>query len=309
MTVRGHSAHRPISWLFVPVWIFSLAAFWGPVRALAALSFEDERYSHLLLIPFVSAFLVYWDRERIFASSRRAAALGVPLFTLAAIVYWVTKPWSVWSGRNDELWLPALAIVMVWVSCFLMLYGARSAGAAIFPLCFLLLMLPVPAAFLDRAVFALQKGSAEVTAILFKVLGMPVFRDGFQFSLPGIAIEVAKECSGIRSSSALLITAILASHLFLRSMTSRLVLVLFTIPVAIFKNAVRIVTLSFLGVYVDRGWLDGPLHHQGGAVFALVGVAILLASLLWLRRLEAAPKPFHPPVQNDESASRASALS
>jgi exosortase len=288
---RSSSADAlPNPWWFVLVWALSLGAFWRPVRALVTLSLHDDRYSQLVLIPFTALFLMYLDRQRIFDGRRRAPELALPLLAFALIIYWVAQPWSAWSNRNDHLWLPALATVVVWASAFTFMNGPRSAVAAVFPLCFLLLMVPISTVFLDRAVYALQKGSAEVTDILFKTLGMPVFRSGFRFSLPGFAIEIAKECSGIRSSLALLITGMLASHLFLRSTTRKLFFILLTIPVAIFKNAVRIVTLSFLGVYVDRAWLDSPLHHSGGAAFALIGWAVLLPILLWLRKNEGAPK-------------------
>jgi exosortase len=269
---------------------------------------QDDRYSHLVLIPFITCFLIFLDRQRIFKERRRAPGLGIPLLALASIVYCVSAPWSAWSNRNDQLWLPILAIVAVWVSAFIFLNGPGSAAAAAFPLCFLLLMVPIPAVFFDRAVYALQKGSAEVTEILFKIFGMPVFRNGFRFSLPGVDIEIAKECSGIRSGLSLLITGMLASHLFLRSTARKLFFILFTIPVAIFKNAVRIAILSFLGVYVDRGWLHGSLHHRGGALFALVGVAILLPVLLWLRRWETTSKCSQPLLMRERAEPPVSAV-
>ncbi len=304
MTKAGDSpaVFRSSLWILALVWVLSLSAFWRPVVALFKLSLQDDRYSHLVLIPFITGFLIYLDRQRIFIERRRTPWFGTPLFALAVMVYCVAKPWSAWSNRNDQLWLPALGIVLVWAASFLFMNGPKAAAAATFPLCFLLLMVPIPNVFLDRAVYVLQKGSAELTDILFRFLGMPSFRSGFRFSLPGVDIEVAKECSGIRSSLALLITALLASHLFLRSTARKLFFTLLTIPVAIIKNAVRIVTLSFLGVYVDRGWLDSPLHRRGGAVFALVGLAILLPSLLWFRQREAAARDSQPLIHIRDQA-------
>ncbi|MGA3205369.1 MAG: exosortase/archaeosortase family protein [Bryobacteraceae bacterium] len=285
---------RSILWSLA--WILTLSAFWRPAVALINLSLQDDRYSHLVLIPFIAGFLIFFDRQRIFEENRWMPRLGIPLFAFTLIICWVARPFAGWSGRNDQLWLPALAIVLVWVSAFLLMNGPKAAAAAIFPLCFLLLMIPIPSVFLDRAVYVLQNGSADLTDVLFRIFGMPEFRSGMRFSLPGVEIEVAKECSGIRSSLALLITGLLASHLFLRSNARKLFFVLLTVPVAILKNAVRIVTLSFLGVYVDRGWLDSPLHHRGGALFALIGLAILLPFLLWLRRSEAASRDSQPLV-------------
>ncbi len=58
------------------------------------------------------------------------------------------------------------------------------------------------------------------------------------------------------------------------------------VPIAIFKNAVRIVTISSLSVYVDRTIIDGPLHHKGGPVFAIVDLAIFVPLLIALQRSE-----------------------
>jgi exosortase len=118
----------------------------------------------------------------------------------------------------------------------------------------------------------LQKGSAEMSYGLFKLAGVPVFRDGFTFSLPGVTIEVAQECSGIRSSVSLLITSILAGYLMLRSGWSKFALGLLTIPIVILKNAVRIVAISWLGVYVDRSFFYGNLHRYGGLPFSILAL-------------------------------------
>src|SRR5207244_11592806 len=106
------------------------------------------------------------------------------------------------------------------------------------------------------------------------------------FALPGVTIEVAKECSGIRSSLALLVTSLLAGHLFLRSGWRKSVLVLAILPLLVVKNGIRIVTLSLLSIYVDPGFLTGSLHHEGGIIFFLLAL-ILLAPVLWfLQRLK-----------------------
>ena len=99
--------------------------------------------------------------------------------------------------------------------------------------------------------------------------------------MPRISIEVAAECSGIRSSLALLILAILVAHFCLRTFWKQAVLVLAGLFVMIFKNGVRVVTLTLLASYVDPNFLYGRLHHEGGVVFFLLGLAIL-APVLWL---------------------------
>ena len=106
------------------------------------------------------------------------------------------------------------------------------------------------------------------------------------FALPGLNIEVARECSSIRSSMALLITSVLVNHLLLRRWWSKAVVLLLVFPLAGLKYGVRIVTLSLLTIYVDKGFMRGGLHTRGGVVFFGLACGILFLVLLGLRRLE-----------------------
>jgi len=58
-------------------------------------------------------------------------------------------------------------------------------------------------------------------------------------------------------------------------------LTLATLPLLIIKNGIRIVTLSLLSIYVDPGFLTGSLHRDGGVVFFLLAL-VLLVPVLWL---------------------------
>ena len=106
--------------------------------------------------------------------------------------------------------------------------------------------------------------------------------------LPQVTIQVAKECSGIRSAQALLITCLLAGNLFLRTNWRRVALLAAAVPVLIIKNGIRIATLTLLAVHVDPSFLNGPWHHDGGIIFFVLGLLILLPLLRWLEKTEAA---------------------
>ncbi len=146
--------------------------------------------------------------------------------------------------------------------------------------------MPPPAFLLDKAIVYLQEASTEATFALFKPTGLPVLKDGFVLTFPTLQIEVAKECSGIRSSLMLLLTGLILAHLFLRSFWSKVIFILFIVPFSVIKNAIRIFTLSMLGMYVDPGFLHGRLHHEGGIVFFLIALGGLLFILWILQRLE-----------------------
>jgi exosortase/archaeosortase family protein len=104
--------------------------------------------------------------------------------------------------------------------------------------------------------------------------------------LPGIVLEVAQECSGIRSSWVLFITSLLASNLFLKRPWRRIVLVAFVIPLAIVRNGFRILVIGLLCVHVGPHMADSFIHRQGGPLFFVLSLGPLFLLLVWLRRQE-----------------------
>jgi exosortase len=157
----------------------------------------------------------------------------------------------------------------------------------LFALAMLLFIIPLPTVLLDAVIGFLQYGSAETTDVLFSVLSVPVFRDGFMFSLSDFTIYVAEECSGIRSALSLFITSLVAGHLFLRSIWGKMGLVSIVVPLAVMKNAFRIVGLALLANYVDPAFItNSTLHRNGGIPLFVLSLAVLLSVIWLLRKLE-----------------------
>lgn len=172
------------------------------------------------------------------------------------------------------------------ISGFIAVFGRKSAKAAWFPLAFLGFSIPFPEPLLNRFIYLLQASSADVAETLFDWSGLPVIRDGFFFRLPRLSIEVAKECSGIRSSIALLILALLVAHFSFSRFWKKTVFVVAGLVMMVLKNGVRIATLTILANYVDPDFLYGRLHHEGGVVFFLLGLGLLLPVYWLLKRGE-----------------------
>jgi exosortase len=256
-------------------------------KELLTFSLENKYSSHVLLIPFLSAGLIYFRRSAIFSNMHSSIFAGGATAAFGAIFsIWLNLS-SIGLSASDALSAKALAIVIFWIGTFLLFFGVDSFQKAIFPLLFLLFMIPIPETLLETVVAVLQRGSAEMTELLFKITGTPYYRNGMAFVLPGISIEIAAQCSGIRSSLALLISALLAADLMLQTVWRKLILILFAIPLAMFKNAVRIAMLSLLSIHIDKGFImNSDLHQEGGIVFYLLAVLLMLPVLSLLRRSE-----------------------
>jgi exosortase len=172
--------------------------------------------------------------------------------------------------------------------------GRTLTVALTFPLWMLVFIVPLPHFFIDGSEIVLQHASAWASHLLFQISGTPVFKEGLVFSLPGLTLRVAQECSGVRSSLVLLITSLLASNLYLRTPWKRALLVIFTLPLGILRNALRIVTLALLSIHVDPGIMDSALHHKGGPLFFAVSLLPFFALLIVLVRSDYPKKTVSP---------------
>ena len=103
------------------------------------------------------------------------------------------------------------------------------------------------------------------------------------FNCPELSIEVAQECSGIRSSWVLFITSVLASYLFLKSPWRRAVLIAFVVPLAILRNGFRILVIGLLCVHAGPQMINSMIHKQGGPLFFALSLIPLFLLLWWLR--------------------------
>jgi exosortase C (VPDSG-CTERM-specific) len=190
------------------------------------------------------------------------------------------------SPANYDLTFTAIAFLCFLAAGGFLFLGLPWLKSAAFPLLFLLFAVPLPDNLLEWLETGLKVASAEVADVLFSLAGIPFLRDGQVFQLPGIAVEVARECSGIRSSWVLFMTSFLAAHLFLRAPWRRAVLVAVVIPLGILRNGFRILVIGFLCVQYGPQMINSPIHRRGGPLFFALSLVPLLAFLWWMRARE-----------------------
>lgn len=260
-------------------------------RDLYALAFHaagNELHSHILLVPFISAYLISIERAKLPRVYRPSVVPGfiAALAGVAAVVWARVLRGHGGITPNDYLSLTTLALILLLVGGGFFFLGARWMRAAAFPICFLVFAIPLPDHLVDTLETASKLGSAEAADILFTISGTSLVRDGLLFQLPGISLEVAQECSGIRSSWVLLITSVLASYLFLKSPWRRLTLVLVVIPLGLIRNGFRILVIGLLCVHISPDMVNSIIHRRGGPVFFVLSLIPLFGLLWWLRRGE-----------------------
>lgn len=266
---------------FLCLCLVPLLLGWRFLAPAFALALHNEAYTHLLLILPVSIAFVLIAGGRGIPRPKPDMVMGPALLVgalLVGILAWIAV------GRiphDIRLSLGMLAVVTWWIAAFVCFFGISNSRTHIFSLCFLLWLVPLPDLVLSPVVSLLQQGSASAARLLLALAGVPVSQDGVMLSIPGLKIEVAKECSSIRSSLLLVVTSMVMAQLLLRTVWGKTLAVLAAIPLSIIKNGFRVFVLSTLTVYVDPAFLNGRLHHKGGIVFFLLALGVEFV-LLWV---------------------------
>ena len=211
-------------YLLALAWVLSLAYFYREaLRSVFHFAAHNDNASHILLVPLISAWLLYRDRKHLTVlptlDFRTPFILLIP-----AILVLSFSSYSQSLNASERLAGLILSLVLFLQAGFIAIEGRNVARASWFGLAFLFLAVPLPDVAENRVIYILQAASSAVAERLFDWSGVPVLRDGFVFHLPRVSIEVAEECSGIRSSMALLILAILLSHFAFRKFWKKLVL-------------------------------------------------------------------------------------
>jgi exosortase C (VPDSG-CTERM-specific) len=262
--------------------------FGKPVIDLINYAAQTHFHSHILLIPFISAYLIFIQRHRLPKEYAASAGLAAILFLLALVTVAAAQVWLKANplSQNDYLSLMVFGFVCSVLAGGFLFLGSKWMLAAAFPLSFLFFMVPLPERVVHFLETASQAVSTEAAALLFAIAGTPMLRNGPLFALPGITIEVAQECSGMRSTWVLFMTTLLASYLFLASPSRRAVLIAFVIPLAIVRNAVRIWVIGFLCVEFGPQMIHSFIHNRGGPLFFALSLVPLFLVLIWLRQGE-----------------------
>ena len=281
----------PISRMNRRVFVFLLftaaliAAFAKVLGSLTIHALGSQLHSHVILIPFVSAYLLYLRRRELPNKYHSSAGWA----TLALVALLASSGAAMFHeslSHNDRLAAMTLSFICLLASGAFLCLGPEWMRAAAFPFVFLIFMVPMPDAMADALETASKLASTEAANVFFNVTGTPVFRTGAIFQLPNITIEVAQPCSGIRSSWVLFITSLLAANLFLQNPWRRALLVAFVIPLGLVRNGFRVWVIGMLCIHFGPQMIHHVIHRRGGPFFFVLSLIPLFLLLAWLRRGE-----------------------
>ena len=256
--------------------------YWQVVYALGMDWYNDPDYSHGFLVPLLSAYFISERWQDLKKASVSPSTLGIGLLGLGLLMLIV-------GIIGAELYTQRVSLIAVLAGIVLLLLGWKYLQILIFPLGFLIFMVPLPAIVVNTIAFPLQLFAAKSATFCLFSLGIPVLREGNLITLAGTTLEVAEACSGLRSLLSLLALGTVYGYFSQREIWKRWALVILSVPIAIIANAFRVSGTGILANYWGVEAAEGFYHtFEGWIVFVvafllLLGCGTVLSQIKWGR--------------------------
>ena len=251
--------------------------FFPTLRWLVASWSSNPYYSHGLLVPLISAYFAW--RQRDVLKQRKPNNIGLAVLAVGLVMHLLAVPWQAHL-------VSALAFVLVLAGLLLYFYGLDTMRQMLFPLGFLLLMIPLP--FVERLAPSLEAFVSRYATLMVRALGTPAESLGSQVRLADGAFIIGAPCSGLRSIVSLFTLAVLFAHVFSGPLIGRIVLVASSPFIAMIANLVRVASLlqvaHIFGPEVGMNYyhtLASPLLFFVAFTLLIILGRILGCSELW----------------------------
>ncbi len=233
---------------------------------------NDPNYSHGLLVPIISGYFIWQQRDKLEKLEIKPATSGIILVVFALLVLFA-------GVAAQEYFSKRASLVFLLAGIVLFLLGWQWLKSLVLPIGFLFFMIPLPYIVYDAMAFPLKLFVAKFSVIALKLMGVVVLREGNIIMFPQTVLEVADACSGLRSLMSLLALGVALAVLSQEKISRRVVLVLLTVPIAIFTNMIRVIGTGFLAQYYGAAVAEGFFHEFAGmGVFVLAMVMLFVCS-------------------------------
>jgi exosortase len=292
---------------------------------------NDENYSHGLLIPFVIGYILWLERTRLSDAGTRPA----PWWGSIGVGFSLLLLWAGTAGA--ELFAQRVSLVVMLASVAVYFWGLRVLRLIAVPLSLLILSIPIPQIIFNRIAFPLQLFASRCAVAAMSFFSIPVLRQGNIIELMPLGasepkrLAVVEACSGIRSLMTLVTLAVVYAYFtkpkggptnLSLSQTSEeysaaeddklkfvghfksftfwrsLILVVAAVPIAILTNALRVSGTGVLAHYYGTRVADGFFHSFSGWVIYLAAAVLLFATGWVLDRFARLDKKDHDGVFN-----------
>jgi exosortase len=284
-----------------------LIVYWQDLSILANEALQSEAVSHIILIPFLISYLIYRKKELVKASLASGKLegktklfsfsdiIGVALCLSAFLFYWYGS-YTFYALEYHIMSLPLFVIGVV-----LILFNTKTLKALVFPILFLLFLVPPPSTITYTAGAVMANFHTQASYTLLKACGVNVTLDS-SYGAPTIILNKATQftvdlpCSGIYSLIAFIMFAAFLSYIIRGSIIKKITLFLTGFLILQALNIARISIIVFIGNWLGEEIAMNIFHAATGWILIFVGMFVLLvlAEKVWKMPIFAGPNKSSP---------------
>jgi exosortase len=241
---------------------------------------NDNNYSHGFLIPVISGYLIWQNRERLSEIPRKPANAGLVLLVFSILFFIATHV-------GAELFTMRFSMILVILSAIVFLAGWEMAKALLLPVGYLIFMIPLPAIIWNKIAFPLKLYATKMAVLVIKAINIPVYSEGNIIFLANTTLEVVDACSGLRSLTSLLALGAAFALISDHSQLKKIILFLSAVPIAILVNIFRLSSTAVLAKFYGAKVAEGFLHEMSGILVFFLALTLMYSIHLLMDRVGA----------------------
>lgn len=277
MTSRINLSKQHLSVLFLALGVILL--FCPMYIKLFSYGWKNANYDHGVFIMPISLFLIYQKRA-VLQSDLTLKMSGVFGLMASFLIY-------LYSFYNDFLFLQVISFIGLVSSLAFLNLKSVSFKEIVFPLAYLIFMVPPPRLLIDSLTIPLKEISAYGGYLLLKLFQIPARVEGMILDVAGNQLFITDACSGYRSMVTLLALGAVYAYSQKLETSKKWLIFLMVIPFGIIGNILRIAFTGFISLKFGLKYAEGFFHETSSVVvFAVTVLGLMIFSKL-LTKFEA----------------------
>ncbi len=261
--------------------VLALASLYAPMLAQMTHAWMEDTYAgHGMFVPMFSLVIAWIERDRIRAAVGRSEPIGLALIVVAVGMLAL-------GYRLEALVIQGISFALAVAGLVVCVAGRDALRAAVFPVCFLALMAPLPHTIVAAVTLHVQMFAARFATAALRLVDVPVYQTGTEIQLPQLTLRIVEACNGLRFLLALLVLTAAFARVTLSGLGNRIALVAVAAPWAVVANAIRIAAIAFAVQLWGPEAASGTIHNWIGKGVWAVTIMPLAGLGFWLSRHEA----------------------
>ena len=263
---------------FIILLFLWVIAFYPILPGLLSTWVNHSNNSYGMLVPLISLYFIWQKKRRLRLDQVAHSNWGVVIFISSIVVYLL-------SYAGDVAVIARSMMVFSLMGLVLFTLGKKNFKQLLFPLLFLLFMVPIPDSILIEVGLPLQLIASDISALVLRTLSIPVYQEGNMLYFAQTQLEVAEACSGIRSISALVMLSVIFCHVLRHSWWKKSILLLSTVPLGMLLNIIRVSSIGLLAHFFGANVARGFLHEFSGIAIFITAFIVLYLEFSLVSRI------------------------